>query len=69
MITRRDPYTNTGEQFWAEQAIELSQALQIYTRNGAVAMKKEAIRGQSKWVSMPILSSWIGIYLIFQLPR
>ncbi len=45
MITRRDPYTNTGEQFWAEQAIELSQALQIYTRNGAVAMKKEAHSG------------------------
>ena len=45
MVTRRDPYTNTGEQYWAEQAINLSQVIQIYTRNGAVAMQKEDVSG------------------------
>jgi hypothetical protein len=45
MVTRRNPYTNAGEQIWAEQAIELAQAIQIYTRNGAVAMKKENVSG------------------------
>ena len=45
MITRRNPYTNTGEQLWAEQAIKLSQAIQIYTQNGAVAMQKEDVSG------------------------
>ena len=45
MVTRRNPYTNTGEQVGSEQAIRLSQAIQIYTRNGAVAMKKGDVSG------------------------
>ena len=45
MITRRNPSNNTGEQFWPEQAINLPQVIQIYTRNGAVAMKQEAQSG------------------------
>ena len=45
MVTRRNPYTNTGEQFWPEQAIALWQAIQIFTRNGAIAMKKGDVSG------------------------
>lgn len=45
MVTRRDPYTNTGTQLWAEQAIELPEVLKIYTKNGALAMKTGELSG------------------------
>ena len=45
MVTRRNPHTNTREQFWPEQAIALTEAIQIYTQNGAVAMKKGTVSG------------------------
>lgn len=45
MVTRQNPYTNSGERFWAEEAVELSEAIQIFTRNGAVAMKKGDVSG------------------------
>ena len=41
MVTRGDPYANTPEPLWPEQAISLEQAIEVFTRNGAIAMKNE----------------------------
>lgn len=40
LVTRRDPYTNAGEQLWGEQAVDLPTAVRIFTRNGAVAARR-----------------------------
>lgn len=39
LVTRRDPYGNFPGALWAEQAVDLETALQIFTINGAVAGK------------------------------
>lgn len=46
MITRRDPYLDdSGEAKWAEQAIGLEAALEVFTINGAKALKLDDIAG------------------------
>ena len=40
MVTRRDPYGNFPGALWPEQAIDLEQALRIFTINGAAAGKQ-----------------------------
>lgn len=45
MITRRNPDTESGEPFVAEQAVDLATAIGIFTRNGAYAMRQEAETG------------------------
>ena len=37
MVTRSDPYSDSGEADWPEQAIELAAAIRIFTINGAIA--------------------------------
>ena len=39
LVTRADPRTNAPQTLWPEQAITLAQALHIYTRDGAKALK------------------------------
>jgi len=38
-VTRRDPYGKAEGQLWPEQAIQLAEAIRIYTLNGAKALK------------------------------
>lgn len=45
MITRRDPRGDTPGELWPEQAIDLEQALKIYTLDGAMAMRLEKKTG------------------------
>ena len=37
MVTRSDPYSDSGEADWPKQAIELAAAVRIFTINGAIA--------------------------------
>ena len=39
LVTRRDPYTDSGPPLWPEQAIDLPAAVRIFTRNGARAAR------------------------------
>ena len=45
MVTRADPVGDYPGVLWKEQAITLEQALDIYTRQGARALKLEAVTG------------------------
>ncbi len=45
LVTRRDPYGQVGGTLWPEQAVSLDEALQIYTRAGAKALKLQALTG------------------------
>ncbi len=45
MITRRDPNGKTKGALWPEQAINLEQALKIFTIDGAKALRLEAVSG------------------------
>jgi predicted amidohydrolase YtcJ len=44
-VTRRNPYTNGEETYWPEQAINLEQALNIVTVQGARALQLEDLTG------------------------
>ena len=35
MVTRADPYNNTADTLWKEQAVDLATAIRIFTINGA----------------------------------
>ncbi len=48
MVTRRDPARETPGVLWAEQAINLEQALRIFTLDGARALRREAETGSLK---------------------
>jgi len=39
LVTRRDPYTDSGPPLWPEQAVDLPAAVRIFTRNGARAAR------------------------------
>ena len=41
MVTRRDPYLDSDEALWPEQAIDLAAAVRIFTINGASAAKRD----------------------------
>jgi predicted amidohydrolase YtcJ len=45
LVTRRNPFEDTEETLWAEQAISLEQALAIATMGGAKAMRLEQLTG------------------------
>lgn len=45
LVTRRNPFEDTEDTLWAEQAISLEEALQIATTGGATAMRLEQITG------------------------
>ena len=45
LVTRRNPFKDTEDTLWAEQAISLEEALQIATMGGATAMRLEQITG------------------------
>jgi predicted amidohydrolase YtcJ len=45
MVTRKNPLSESDEALWPEQAISLEQALQIATRQGALAYRLEARTG------------------------
>jgi predicted amidohydrolase YtcJ len=45
MVTRSDPYKNSPEKLWPEQAITLADALRIYTLGGAAALRREQDTG------------------------
>ena len=48
MVTRQDPRENTTGWLWPEQAINLPQALKIYTVDGARALGLAAVTGSIK---------------------
>jgi predicted amidohydrolase YtcJ len=45
MVTRSDPYKNSAEKLWPEEAITLADALRIYTLGGAAALRREQDTG------------------------
>ncbi|MGI9284606.1 MAG: amidohydrolase, partial [Pseudomonadales bacterium] len=45
LVTRADPYANTPEMLWQEEAITLERALRIFTYNSARALKLEEETG------------------------
>jgi predicted amidohydrolase YtcJ len=45
MVTRSDPYHESSQTLWPEEAIGLADALRIYTLGGAVALRREAETG------------------------
>jgi len=45
LVTRRNPFTDSEETLWPEQAISLEQALHIATMGGATAMRLDQITG------------------------
>ncbi len=45
MVTRRDPYGRSPGAAWPEQAIELDEAVKIFTLNGATAAKTPDLTG------------------------
>jgi len=45
MVTRKNPFMDTGEALWLEQAITLEQALKIFTLDGAQAYRLEDLTG------------------------
>ena len=45
MVTRRNPYADSEDALWPEQAITLDQALKIFTLDGALAYRLEEVTG------------------------
>ncbi len=45
LVTRKDPAAQTEGQLWADQAIMLEDAIQIYTLNGAQALRMGELTG------------------------
>ncbi len=45
MVTRRNPYDDSEQALWAEQAISLAQAIEIFTLGGAKAYRLESLTG------------------------
>jgi predicted amidohydrolase YtcJ len=45
MVTRSDPYRNSAQKLWPEEAITLADALRIYTLGGAAALRREQDTG------------------------
>jgi len=45
MVTRQDPSAQYPGTLWSEQAISIDQALHIFTRGNALALKKSALTG------------------------
>jgi predicted amidohydrolase YtcJ len=45
MVTRSDPYHDSAQQLWPEEAIGLADALRIYTLGGAAALRRAAETG------------------------
>ena len=45
MVTRKDPLGDSDDQLWAEEAVTLEQAINIYTRGGAAAIRREHSAG------------------------
>ncbi|MEZ5500230.1 MAG: amidohydrolase family protein [Steroidobacteraceae bacterium] len=45
MVTRRNPYGAMPGRQWPEQAIDLAQAIRIFTINGAIAGRSEELTG------------------------
>ena len=39
MVSRKDPYSNSGAELGLEEAVDLATAIRIFTRNGSVAAK------------------------------
>jgi hypothetical protein len=58
LVTRRDPYANSGPPLWGEQAVDLATAVRIMTLNGAVAARTGESTGSlevGKWADFLIL--------------
>jgi predicted amidohydrolase YtcJ len=58
LITRRNPWGDYPGVLWPEQAITLQQAIEIYTKNGARALKLGDVSGSietGKWADMIVL--------------
>ena len=58
MVTRRDPYGKAPGALAPEQAITLAEALEIFTRNGAAAVRMEGEAGSievGKFADMIVL--------------
>jgi predicted amidohydrolase YtcJ len=45
MMTRRNPFDDSEQALWPEQAITLAQAIEIFTLGGAKAYRLEAVTG------------------------
>jgi predicted amidohydrolase YtcJ len=45
MVTRRNPFDNSEQALWPEQAISLAQAIEIFTLGGAKAYRLETVTG------------------------
>ncbi len=45
LVSRRDPTGRVEGQFWADQAVTLEEAIQIYTLNGARALRLDGLTG------------------------
>jgi len=45
LVTRKNPFTDSGQALWAEQAVTLEQALKIYTLDGAKAYRLDHLTG------------------------
>ena len=45
MVTRKDPLGASDDQLWSEEAVTLEQAINIYTRGGAAAIRREHSAG------------------------
>jgi predicted amidohydrolase YtcJ len=45
MVTRSNPYDNSTQTLWPEEAIGLADALRIYTLGGAAGLRREAQTG------------------------
>lgn len=45
LITRADPYANTPQKLWAEQAVSMQQAIKIFTLDSARALRLDHLTG------------------------